>query len=311
MPLESHDHDGGSYLVIPHEHNLRWIMMFYALPKEMFEKLPDYRQMPRNLRAFTQAGKYSDMLMSDQFLEVVWNLYAWMVWHCLRIPGRNGEYRPLPGAWHHYSEDFPIWRITYEIAMHFREIFEHCSNWNLQRLFDLKPDEEMPWLTFSQFCAIVKSMTQFVIDGMNLQPFIDEVWKHRAEEDFAEGSRVHCDFMRSWMHSRTAPSIPMDEIIKNGTKVDGQILFDLPDPHAAFENHVVNGIQIEQFKGQLTEQDRIILQMRNDGNTMQEIADKVGYKIPSAVKKRINKIAAAYTDFISAEYSDFLDSHTR
>ena len=113
MPLESHNHDGGSYFVIPHEHNLRWIMMFYALPKEMFEKLPEYRQMPRNLRAFRQAEKYSDMLMSDQFLEVVWNLYAWIVWFCLRVPGRNGEYRPLPGAWHHYSEDFPIWRLTY------------------------------------------------------------------------------------------------------------------------------------------------------------------------------------------------------
>ena len=54
-----------------------------------------------------------------------------------------------------------------------------------------------------------------------------------------------------------------------------------------------------------------ILQMRNDGHTMQEIADKVGYKTPSAVKKRIEKIAAAYTDFISAEYSDFLDTHTQ
>lgn len=146
---------------------------------------------------------------------------------------------------------------------------------------------------------------------MNLQPFIDEVWKHRAEEDYAEGNTSHRDFLRSWTHSRTAPSIPIDEIINSGTKVDGQILFDLPDPRAAFENHVVNGIQIEQFKGQLTEKDRIILQMRNEGHTLQDIADRVGYKTPSAVKKRINKIAAAYTGFISAEYSDFLDSHIR
>ena len=66
-----------------------------------------------------------------------------MVWHCLRVPGKNGEYRPIPGAWGHYSEDFPIWRMTYEIGMHFREVFEHYSNWKVQRLFNLKKDEEI------------------------------------------------------------------------------------------------------------------------------------------------------------------------
>ena len=311
MSLEPQMPDAGSYIVIPHTHNLRWIMMFYALPREMFQKLPDYRQMPRNLRPVAQSDKYRDMIMSDQFLETIWNLYAWVVWHCLRVPGRNGGYRPIPGAWQHYSENFPIWQITYEIAMHFREVMENGSNWTLQSLFDLKKDEEMPWLGLEEFLLSVKVMTQFVIDGMNLQPFIDEVWMHRAEEDYAAGNTTHRDFVRSWTHSRTAPSISIDEIIENGTCVDGQLIFDLPDPRGAFENHAINGIQMEQFKEQLTEPDRIILQMRNDGHTMQEIADQVGFKTPSAVKKRINKIAAAYTDFISEEYSDFLDSHTR
>ena len=176
MSLEPQIPDVGSYIVIPHTHNLRWIMMFYALPREMFQKLPDYRQMPRNLRPVAQSDKYRDMIMSDQFLETIWNLYAWVVWHCLRVPGRNGEYRPIPGVWQHYSENFPIWQITYEIAMHFREVMENGSNWTLQSLFDLKKDEEMPWLGMEEFLLSVKVMTQFVIDGMNLQPFIDEVW---------------------------------------------------------------------------------------------------------------------------------------
>ena len=251
------------------------------------------------------------MITCDDFLIMIWSLYAWMVWHCLRVPGKNGEYRPIPGAWQHYSEDFPIWRITYEIGMHFREVFEHCSNWKMQRLFDLKKDEEMPWLTLPQFCAIVKSMTQFVIDGMNLQPFIDEVWYHRAEEDYAGDNYAHRDFTRSWTHSRTADSVSIDEIIESGAQVDGQIIFDLPDPRAAFEDHVISTIKIDQFKERLTEKDRTILQMRNDGCTLQEIADAVGYKSPSAVKKRIDKIAAEYNDFVSAEYSDFLTAHIK
>ena len=104
-------------IVIPHTHPLRWIMMFYALPKEMFENLPEYRQLPRNMRDIQVSEKYMRMINCDDFLIMIWNLYAWMVWHCLRVPGKNGEYRPIPGAWGHYSEDFPIWRMTYEIGM--------------------------------------------------------------------------------------------------------------------------------------------------------------------------------------------------
>ena len=94
-------------IVIPHTHPLRWIMMFYALPKEMFEKLPEYRQLPRNMRPIQVSEKYIRMINCDEFLIMIWSLYAWMVWHCLRVPGKNGEYRPIPGAWQHYSEDFP------------------------------------------------------------------------------------------------------------------------------------------------------------------------------------------------------------
>ena len=66
--------------------------------------------------------------------------------------------------------------------MHFREVFEHYSNWKVQRLFNLKKDEEMPWLSLPDFCTIVKSMTQFVIDNMNLQPLIDEIGRASCRE---------------------------------------------------------------------------------------------------------------------------------
>ena len=67
---------------------------------------------------------------------------------------------------------------------------------------------------------------------------------------------------------------------------------------------------MEQFKGKLTEQDKKILQMRYEGRSLKETAEKVGFKSPSAVSKRIEKLAGAYEDFVSGEYSDFLDKHT-
>ena len=58
-------------IVIPHTHPLRWIMMFYALPKEMFEKLPEYRQLPRNMRPIQVSEKYMRMITCDDFLVMI------------------------------------------------------------------------------------------------------------------------------------------------------------------------------------------------------------------------------------------------
>ena len=67
---------------------------------------------------------------------------------------------------------------------------------------------------------------------------------------------------------------------------------------------------MEQFKDKLTEQDKLILQLRYEGHSLKEIAERVGFKSPSAVSKRIEKLAGAYEDFVSGEYSDFLCKHT-
>lgn len=64
------------------------------------------------------------------------------------------------------------------------------------------------------------------------------------------------------------------------------------------------------IKDKLTEQDKMILLLRYEGFSLKEIAEKAGFKTPSAVSKRIEKLAGAYEDFVSGEYSDFLDNHT-
>ena len=60
-----------SVIVIPRTHPLSWIMMFYALPKEMFENLPEYRQLPRNMRDIQVSEKYMRMINCDDFLIMI------------------------------------------------------------------------------------------------------------------------------------------------------------------------------------------------------------------------------------------------
>ena len=93
--------------------------------------------------------------------------------------------------------------------------------------------------------------------------------------------------------------------------MEDEMFYDIPDPRGEFEAQVIADVGIAQFKEGLTEQDKQILQMRHDGHTLKEIAEAVGFKTPSAVSKRIEKIAGSYEDFVSDEYSNFLDEHLR
>ena len=55
--------------------------------------------------------------------------------------------------------------------------------------------------------------------------------------------------------------------------------------------------RIREVYRDLDEKDKQILQMRQDGYTYKEIAERVGFKTHSAVGKRINKIGRMYENY--------------
>ena len=56
---------------------------------------------------------------------------------------------------------------------------------------------------------------------------------------------------------------------------------------------------IQRFKAKLNENDRAILELREEGYTLEEISVKRGYKTHSAVVKRIQAIKEAYLEYDS------------
>ena len=295
---------------IPYDHNLIWLPMFYALPKELVEKRSVYLGTPRNIHQLLDSPEYMALIESDAFLEMVLDCYAWVVWQFIKVPKNDGTYQSIPGSWNLYSGDFPLWRWTYEIVKHIRAKFENELELGMRRLIELKKWEEVPCLSYQQFGNLVGNLTDMIIAEQNWQPMIDEIWNNRQIEDYIGNSTYKRDFIRSWTHSRVGEHISIEDVMENGTKLDGEMLFEIEDPRGQFEEKVIGEVQMEQFKSGLTERDKIILQMRYEGYSYQEIADKVGFKTPSAVRKRMDKIAGSYADFIGDEYSTFLDKHT-
>lgn len=167
-------------------------------------------------------------------------------------------------------------------------------------------DDELPWLSYPHFGNLVGNLTDLIVLEQNWQLMIDEIWNTRQVNDYTGKNINKKDFMRSWTHSRTAQHISFDELLEEGTTVDGELLFDIADPRSEFESEIIHKFYMEDFKAQLPGVDSKILQMRYDGHSLKEIAAAVGFKTPSAVSKHVEKIAERYDNFISDEYGKLL-----
>ena len=167
-------------------------------------------------------------------------------------------------------------------------------------------DDELPWLSYQHFGNLVGNLTDLIVLEQNWQLMIDEIWNTRQVNDYTGKNINKKDFMRSWTHSRTAQHISFDELLEEGTTVDGELLFDIADPRSEFESEIIHKFYMEDFKAQLPGVDSKILQMRYDGHSLKEIAAAVGFKTPSAVSKQVEKIAERYDNFISDEYGKLL-----
>lgn len=279
----------GQIIRIPQGSNLSWLTLFYALPKELVEKRAVYLDLPRNIRRLLNDEKARKLIQDDSFLELVWDCYAWGIWQELKVPNNKGEYRELPGDWKNYSGDFPLWRMSYLITNYFRLSFETEMEWSFQRLFMMPEDYDVPWMDWRHFSNLIRNLTDRIVEKQNLQPTIDTVWKNRQPEDYNGFNFKRGEFLRKWNHSRNHPHESMDKW-KNDNK-------KRQDTSVEIESQVLSAEMVDEFKASLSETDKRILEMRMEGKTLQEITDALDYKTPSAVKKRIDRIAEQYEAF--------------
>lgn len=297
-------------MVIPQDSPLSWITLFYALPRELVEKRPTYLTLPRNIIRLLSDENTRKLIEDDAFLELVWDSYAWSAWQCFQIPHKDGTYHDIPGEWSNYSGDFPLWRMSYDIIRYFRKKFETEMDWSFQRLFTMPEDSEVPWLDWQQFSNLVGNLTDMIVTEQNWQPIIDEIWNNRQMEDYNSSQNARKrDFQRSWDHSRTAKHLSLEELAETGAALDDETLFEIAEPRAEFEEKILSQGAVDAFYATLTEEDRTILQMRVDGYTQQQIADKLGFKTTGAISKRIAKLGAKYEEFVRSQYDSFLSEH--
>ncbi len=298
-------------LLIPVDSHFSWLTMFYMLPKEHVQKRPEYLRLPRNICDIADNEEYMKIIRDDSFTEFVWSCYAYTNWHFFLLPTRDGLHSPFSGNPMQYSGNFPLWRLSYLAQPYMRMKLENDWGYSFQKLFLMNLDEELDWVKLDDFNFMFRTMFDQVVMEQKWQPIIDDSWKHRQPEDFKGTSSQSRDFMRKWTHSRTAQNVSLEQIRETGIVVGNDVLYDIADPEAEFETKILNKMKMEDFKKRLSDIDLKILELRAQGYTQQEIAKEVGYKVPSAVSKRIDRIAEQFESFIGKEYGEFLNKHIR
>lgn len=299
--------DGKELIFLPRTSNRSWITLFYALPKELVEKQPEYLTLPRCPYDVLRTKKYDQFIDDDLFLQLIWDCYAWSILQFIPVPKKDGTYRYLPGTEHYYSGDFPLWRLSYHMVGLMREKFEQVGM-GFQKLYGYQKNMLISYTSYEEFSDLIRILTAQIIAEQNYQSWIDETWKTRVPEDYSEYySKLKKAFLGQWYHARTKAGSDLSLDALKEQAVQGGFMDVLSD-EGQMENEVLTDILKEQFLQTLSETDRKIIVLKSEGKTTEEIAPLVGYKTHSAVVKRLKKIRAQFDDFVKDSYEEYRET---
>ena len=274
------------FMRISRESNLVHLPFVYFLPEETISLYPTLLKLPRKVREVIYNEEMMEIVNSDQFFDDIMDAVAAMVFPHFKFRGWK----------EHYTGYFPPWKLSYMLGL-WSQLLEQEIDWGLQSLLMIPSSEEIPFFDPTYVKITMQFIVKMGIAMNNLQPIFDACREMPCAEDFTDmKSHVKTDFYRSWYHSRTKVGIMTS--IDDCTKGDDEDCSStiIADPHNMAEEIALKDYY-HSFKMQLSENDRKILELRDDGYNHKEIAEMLGYKNHSGVVKRMQAIREAFLKY--------------
>ena len=278
--------------------NLYLYPAFLLIPKEFLIKAaPDMLAIPRSLGGVIASTEAHDLIGSDRFVMVVIHLLANMVWQIFMPEGVYMET---------YCMRDPLYILAHAPAFWIQELQELGDLPSIEEML-IATDrlwEEQPYPSMAFMSELFSWDIPYIMGKYDLADIIRIVEEHRCFEDFAfQDSNEKKAFFRDWYHTRTRhPMISLEDYKTEYAAEHQGEKWDPPDESQSFENEVDCQILAEQFMATLNEKDRQILQLRLEGDTLEEVAEKLGYSNHSGVIKRLRKIGLAFEKFADVDY---------
>ena len=118
---------------------------------------------------------------------------------------------------------------------------------------------------------------------------MDIVQEMPCDEDFEKWGTNACkDFLLRWYHTRSkrVQTVSLEACIED----ENSGIHEIADPARDFTMQVEAEDFCQRFKATLSDKDMEILELRVEGQTYEEIADRLGYKTYIGVIKRVNAV---------------------
>mgnify|MGYP001020103854 CR=1 FL=1 len=269
--------------------NAEYLPAYYFMPREILSRCgKEVNLIPRNPQKAYRDKRVVEIIESDLFDQLMIDGYAYMVWPHMGV-GPQMEI---------YSGYEPAWILAHGPAFWVQELTDIGMLPSAETLLK-SCNEELHHVPLAEVDAILASVVPAVMEKHNMWAAIDTAREIRCFEDFDyRKSGQKTDFYRKWYHTRTAhPQISLEGYKEQYAQWNDGMEWDEPDEVTDVERGVVSQVQVEQFKAELSEKDRLILTLRMEGYTLDEIAAELGYQNHSGVLKRIRQIGKAYQHF--------------
>lgn len=293
MPIKVKRKDGTTSTI----KNSVYLPAYYLIPKELLENnCKEILKIPRIPIKALSTYESIELIESDFFLEVIIDMYAYMVWNCL-YPQVYLEI---------YSGYDPIWKLVHQAPIWIKLLIDERIIFTVEQLCKWSKSNreiEMDFVSLEEATLIMNYIVAKYIVQNNLREIIKVIEENRCEEDFDfRNSRQKTDFLRKWYHTRTNhPSISLEEWQENYKEKHNGIEYEIADD-VNVENDVVDQIIVDEFLSTLSDKDRRILELRIDGISYERIAELLGYKNHSGVIKRIQKIGVLFQKYTGKDF---------
>ena len=269
--------------------NAEFIPMYYFIPRRILEACgAELNALPRNPQKILRSKAACDLIESDLFRLLIVDAVAYMVWPYMGFT----EYMEV------YSGDDPAWRFAHSPEIWVQELIDEGILPSAES-FLRNANEEFGYVPETEIDAMLRVIVPQAMERHHIGEVIQVAQEYRCFEDFDfRKSNQKTDFIRQWYHTRAKhPQISLEGFRETyAENHDGQE-WDMPDSSQDVQEAVVSQATVDQFRATLNKKDMAILEMRLQGYTLEEIAEKLGYQNHSGVLKRIRKIGQAYEAF--------------
>lgn len=269
----------------PYDSPVRYLPLVYMLPLDLLSRFPTLRRLPRSMGALNASPEWAEVILSDAFLNEAMDAVA-----SLAFP-----YFGFGGWKEHYTGFSPVWRLSYALPLWAKGV-EQVRGWGVQALFALPPDFEIPFFDPEDVRGVMKQVVEQAIEEQGWGPVLEVVREIPCDEDFEKwDTNVRRDFLRKWYHSRSkrVQTVSLEVCMED----EGSSIHSLPAPEGDFTERVEAEDFCQRFKATLSKKDMAILELRVEGYTYEEIADRLGYKTHSGVIKRMEAVKKQFIQY--------------